>query len=416
MKISPRISIASFWLITLAVAFSIGYSIKSSTSKVPQLSPINPNSSERNFGIPNQDLASNKSEINSAESTMSTKDALNKSSNALIQEFSTALKLPATDPRRAARIIASLKELAAIDPQQALVMSAQIESLRDRERADRAILEVWASYAPIDALAWAETALAGETRQVRNAKLDAIYRGFALMDPLAAYQSANLLSQETRNDARMRTRILQNIIETQIENGGLTQARALIEAMPEGSDRASLMEEMIDGWASYDPKNAASYILALGDQASERVKISLVDEWSESDPAAAAAWLSSLSPDDPAIARGAAEIIREWSRYDLNASAEWLNSLPASPELDRAVASYTFQAAQEDPASAMSWAESISSDNFRNRMMERVAAEWKSSDAKALENYINSSGLTDEQKESLRSAEPGRGFGRGRPR
>jgi predicted phosphoadenosine phosphosulfate sulfurtransferase len=60
-----------------------------------------------------------------------------------------------------------------------------------------------------------------------------------------------------------------------------------------------------------------------------------------------------LPEGDPAIANSSAEIIREWTCYDLNAPAEWLNTLPASPELDRAVASYAFRVVEEDPENAM---------------------------------------------------------------
>ncbi|MEN8724979.1 MAG: hypothetical protein ABF325_05360, partial [Lentimonas sp.] len=139
----------------------------------------------------------------------------------------------------------------------------------------------------------------------------------------------------------------------------------------------------------------------------------LVDEWAENDPAAAAAWLSGLDTEDPAVARAASDVIREWTRYDLTASAEWLNSLPVSADIDRAVASYTMRAAQEDPRTAMSWAESISSDWARYRMMKSVAETWKSEDPDAFEAYVEASELSAEQKEDLRKAESRGGFGGG---
>ena len=123
------------------------------------------------------------------------------------------------------------------------------------------------------------------------------------------------------------------------------------------------------------------------------------------DPAAAAAWLSSLNVDDPAIARASSSVIREWTRYDLAASADWLNSLPASPELDRAVISYTFRAAEEDPETAMSWASSIEDDGRRTWMMERVASTWKEQDAETFKNYLDKSELSAEQREKLENSQ-----------
>ena len=135
------------------------------------------------------------------------------------------------------------------------------------------------------------------------------------------------------------------------------------------------------------------------------MKTELLGEWAESNPAAAAAWLGQLADDDPAIAQASSAIIREWTRYDLNSSAEWLNSLPASPELDRAIISYTFRAAEEDPAAAMTWAESIENDRRRTWMMERVAATWKTKDAGAFTQYLDNSELTEAQRKKLEEAQ-----------
>ena len=89
----------------------------------------------------------------------------------------------------------------------------------------------------------------------------------------------------------------------------------------------------------------------------------------------------------------------------LAASADWLNSLPASPELDRAVISYTFRAAEEDPETAMSWASSIEDDGRRTWMMERVASTWKEQDAETFKNYLDKSELSAEQREKLENSQ-----------
>lgn len=105
-------------------------------------------------------------------------------------------------------------------------------------------------------------------------------------------------------------------------------------------------------------------------------------------------------------------IIREWARYDLAASAEWLNSQPSSPALDRAVMSYTYRAAQEDPGGAMTWAESINNDWMRTRMLQHVAASWKEEDQESFQSYIDNSEFDEDQKKQLHEAQPFRGRGR----
>ncbi|MGC6423441.1 MAG: hypothetical protein ACON4O_00475 [Lentimonas sp.] len=325
-----------------------------------------------------------------------------------------AFALPSSDPQRSRLITSLLEQLAATNPDEAYALTANIASLRDAERAKIAVLEVWAKSDPVGALAWAQTALVDEPRHLYTSQMQALYRGYAELNPEAAFASAQALPAETRAESRLRDRLMSEVIETQVREGNVEQANLAIQLIDDPEVRERMTEELVNEWAQYDPESAAAYVTALGEGASTRVKSELADEWAESDPAAAAAWLLSLEEGDPAVVRAASDVIREWSRYDLTASAEWLNSLPASPELDRAVASYTFRAAQEDPANAMTWAESISNDWVRTRLMTSVAGTWKNEDSQAFETYVESAELSDEQKEQLRNAEE-RGFGGGRP-
>ncbi len=324
-----------------------------------------------------------------------------------------AFALTTSDPARSKLISALLQQLAETAPTEALELASQMGSLRDSERAKLQILEVWASNDPSAAMAWAKVALADQPSNLADSQMRAIFRGFAAVNPQAAFQTAKALAQGTRAEIRLRDSLLAEVIEVQVNQGDIEQAKLAISLLADGDSKENLQRELINEWASFDPVSAAGYLSTLGDEATMRLKTTLASEWAESDPAAAAAWLDTLSADDPAVARAASDIIREWTRYDLNASAEWLNTLPASPDLDRAVASYTFRASQEDPANAMSWAESINNDRMRTGLMESVAATWKQTDSEAFEAYIESSDLTTEQKETLQNAEPRRGFGGG---
>ena len=334
--------------------------------------------------------------------------------------LNAALALPMSEPGRSDTINDLLKQLAATDPLAALEFANDIPSLRDAERARNNILEVWASHEPMAALAWADTNLADVPANLRNSQMRAIIRGFAETNPKGAFSYANGLSEETSSDLRLKNRLLGEVIETQIRGGGLAEAQTTIALMPDGPTKENLQRELVNEWAAFDPVSAAAYVQSLGDGASTSMKTALIQEWAENDPAAAAAWLSNLSTDDPAYSRATAEITREWTRYDLTASSEWLNSLPASPELDRAVATYTYRAAQEDPSAAMSWAESINNKNIRSKMIQQVAANWKNDDPEGFTKYLDNSELSDDERKQLESAKswhpPGggaRGWGRG---
>ena len=324
-----------------------------------------------------------------------------------------AFSLPFSDPNRSRLITALLSQLATTAPIEALELADQIGSLRDTERAKLSILQSWANNDPIAALTWAKTALVGQPGNVAQSQMLAIIRGYAELNPQAAFQETLAMSQSNRNETRLRASLMSEVIETQVRAGDVEQAKLNLALLPDGELKDTMVRELVDEWASFDPAGAAAYVDTLGEAATSRIKSALASEWAENDPAAAAAWLSTLDPSDPTVARAASEVIREWTNYDLNASAEWLNSLPASPELDRAVASYTFRAAQEDPANAMSWAESVTSDRMREHLMGQVAANWKQDDAEGFETYLNTSDFTDEQKEQLLNAESDQGGGRG---
>ena len=211
--------------------------------------------------------------------------------------------------------------------------------------------------------------------------------------------------QLNNNNNRLKNHLLDQVIKVQIESGGLQAAKLAVDLVADPEMQRSLRRELVDEWAEFDPEAAAAYVATLGEDADSSIKSALVSEWAESDPAAAAAWLSSLDVDDPAIARASSSVIREWTRYDLAASADWLNSLPASPELDRAVISYTFRAAEEDPETAMSWAQSIEDDRRRTWMMERVASAWKNQDAETFKSFLDKSELSSEQREKLENSQ-----------
>lgn len=327
-------------------------------------------------------------------------------------QLMSAFALPQSDPSRERSIRTLLKQLAETNPEEALQLANNIESLRASEDAKISILETWASNDPIAALAWANANLANVPSRLRESQISAIFRGYAELNPAAAFNAAMQLDDSSVQAANLKRRALSEVVETQIRNGELFMAKQTIEQLPDGDIKNDLMREMVGEWARFDPENAADYVLSLGDAAPTNLKNALINEWAESDPAAAAAWLSALPEGDPVIGRATAEIIREWARYDLSASAEWLNSLPASPELDWAVASYTFRAAQEDPQSAISWAESISNERMRLRMTEQVAANWKQQDPESFQQYLDAGDFSDEDKKRLNNA---RAWGRGHP-
>ena len=404
MKLPTHFILVIVWSATVLAAFAIGRGMQLAVDNVLTASVINESSNDDN-----NDASSQYGTIqleNTEELDLNTEDGQAKYYPAVTLEESLvgAFSLPFTEPRRANIIKDLLVRMASHQPELALLEATKIASVRDQEQAINSILQAWGSTNPDAALSWADAHSDQIPKQVMNRKFMAIFRGYAQSEPTAAFAHAYGMKEATNVERRLKNNILSEVIEMQVRQGGLELARLTVEAMQDGDTKNRLLTEMVDEWAQYDPTSAATYVNSLGESATTWMKTSLIGEWAESDPIAAADWLSNLDTEDPAFGRGTANIIREWSQYDLSASAEWLNTLPASPELDRAVASYTFRAAQEDPANAMSWAESISNERMQGYLMERVAANWKDQDPSAFAGYLESVDFSEEVRERLENA------------
>jgi len=411
--------LAGLWCLTLAAAFFAGKTFsgrESMSSLHAEAPPANSaelaQSSDTAFTTAPSDEAPT-SLAPSTRSPLSLANGLNQvatlSETETRQLLDEALALPASDPQRSRTVISLLARLAETNPIAAIQLAEEIDAMRDGQRARERILEVWAGNDPTAALQWASEEMADAPIATRHSHMQAVLRGYASVNPEAAFQYASSLDESTRIAQRFKSNLMEEVLETQIENGGLADARITVEQMPDGQMKNEMLREVVDEWASFDPVAAADYVSSLGDAASSRLKASLVSEWAENDPQSAADWLSTLPDDDPAIPYSTAAIIREWTRYDMEAPADWLNSLPASKDLDRAVASYTYRAAQQDPEGAMTWAESIVSDDLRGRMMQNVAGSWREVDPASFEDYLETAPLSAEQKTAFQQAEPSRG-------
>ena len=415
MKRSSLVLYLAVWFASIALAFFIGRALSSTGTSTEQTASEALSAAQLQEAVRSAtarvDTAGAATGEAEAEDTF---EQLRTQSSAMTRQLlNAALAVPISDPGRSETINQLLEQLAASDPLAALEFADGIASLRDAEQARNNILEVWARNEPMAALAWADSALADVPYNLRNSQMEAIIRGFAETNPKGAFNYANALSEATTSELRLKNRLLSEVIETQIGGGGLAEAQTTIALMPDGPSKENLQRELVNEWAAFDPLSAAAYVQGLGSDASTGMKTALIGEWAESDPAAAAAWLSNLSADDPAYSYATTQITREWTRYDLTASSEWLNSLPASPELDRAVATYTYRAAQEDPPTAMSWAESINNANMRNRMMQQVAANWKNDDPEGFTSYLDNSDLNEKEREKLETAKSWHSSGHG---
>lgn len=308
-------------------------------------------------------------------------------------------------------VLSLLEKWAEVDPVGALGYLDNIESLRLRDDAAETILEQWGKSNPSEAVGWLDANADSMPSRLYSNRMLSIISGYAEIDPQGAFNFSSSLPEDTSAQRNTKSRALGEVVKSLVQAEQIGEAISLISAMEPGNMQTEAFSEFIEEWARYNPAAAVEHLEMLGPDVSGEAKRSLMRSWAEYDPVSAASWLSTLPADDPDMGSLVSNLVGRWTRYDLEASAAWLNQIPPSPDIDRAVAIYTYRSAQEDPAGAMSWAESITRDNTRNRLMTRVASEWKQQDPEAFQSYIETAELTDEQKTQLESAQPGRGFG-----
>lgn len=310
-------------------------------------------------------------------------------------------------PRRDDLLLTLLGRVALKDPQVAMALASQITSVTSEEQARRRILEVWGGHDPAAAQMWLEENSVGLPGRVRSERLEAWIEGYARSNPSAAFAYASALPEGSSLETRLKRELVEEVISSQVANGDLEQVEIWLQTLPEGPVRREALEEFYSEWAEQDPVQASEHFLQNRSGDSERVAAGIVRNWAESDPEAASDFVAALDTSDPAFEVAVSSLIERWSRYDLEGPAEWLNELPPSPEIDRAVAVYSVRASREDPAGAMSWAESIATEQTRNRVMQRVASSWQETDPSGLETYLQQSGLDESTANRLREGSNG---------
>ena len=315
--------------------------------------------------------------------------------------------------RRRDEVLGELLARAALaDPEAALGLAARLVSPASRESLRRSILRAWASRQPEVARAWMEETRGTLPSFLRARRYAAWLEGWAERDPTAALDGALAFPVENRSEGWMQRRAVARLVEAEVEAGRVDPLLATLAAWPEGEARRAALEALYGTWVRRDPEAALAHWESRardGEEGGGELAAGLVREWTEADPAAAAAFVRSLGPADPAYEAAVSSLVERWSRYEVEGPAEWLNGEPPTPKTDRAVAVYSVRAAREDPAAAMSWAESIEDEELRTGARQRVAQAWRERDEQGFERYLEQSGLDEETRATLRNP-PGRGW------
>ncbi|WP_309384531.1 hypothetical protein [Cerasicoccus frondis] len=344
-----------------------------------------------------------------------TVDAMSLSGSELQDALNEVLAMPAGRERNAL-VYQMLERWGALDPTNALAYANSMTSMEMRSRGVGQVLEGWATKDPVSAINWLNTNGAEFSARMYGDYLEDIVTGYAQNNAQSAFQYVQGMPEETVADRRIKRDALDEVIEVMVEQGQLDQALDMTLAMTEGANRNQALEDLVNEWGNVDPDAARAFVDSMSeDPAYADMQRSLLRSWADDDPAAAAEWLSSLDPETTDQARLATSLVANWTRYDMEAAANWLNSLPQTPDLDRAVGMFSMQAAQDDPAAALTWANSVSNDESRQRLESMILPMLREQDTEAFEAYLADSEYSDDKKQQFREMpiREGRGPWRG---
>ena len=208
--------------------------------------------------------------------------------------------------------------------------------------------------------------------------------------------------------------------------------------LPEGQSRLEALDNVATSWGQSDPEAAKSWADSLSGTERARALAAVLPALARDNPVSASSQLSTLiatppdgmeknlassagslagqwAEDDPASAstwaaalpngqsrdEGLKAVSKSWSQYDAVATAQWLGTLEAGSSRDAAIQPLVNQVRETDPNTAFSWAASISDDNARLNELRHTLKSWRDSDLNAARAALNAADLSNKDRESL---------------
>jgi len=128
----------------------------------------------------------------------------------------------------------------------------------------------------------------------------------------------------------------------------------------------------------------------------------VADRWASANPEAAAEWAVEL-PESDNIRRQAVERVADrWLKYDSLSASEWIADMPAGKARDAATGELVRNISDNDPASALSWANSVGNEGYQTHLMEEVIDSWHEVDPNAARSALQSTDLSARQREKFK--------------
>lgn len=181
---------------------------------------------------------------------------------------------------------------------------------------------------------------------------------------------------------------------------------ALLQPLSDAALRQNLLEQAARSCDLPHLNPAAKYIGAMpaGDDQQAAIK-GLVSSWAPADPETALNWLISF-PATNAQPELVQSIIKTWAQPEPSVVAQWLTNLPAGTASEGMVSAFLAGAVVKYPDYAAQWTQSVTDETLRQKYQIQVARQWMKTDSSAATKWIESLGLPEEIKQSLKAPLP----------
>jgi hypothetical protein len=392
--------LAVTWLITLAIAYWAGLSESgsSTTGQNPVMSeyptiakpagrPILMDERTDTLGFTqSEELSSSpsappqpftKEEVIQGSLRQSPEERL-RSSNPVqrLQAFTEILKIPTIDSINLARDayeslpggpgrFSELKVLAyawgQVAPTDALTW-AKDQQHWDEHVASGSIMSGWAQMDADSAISWAKENFDGEN----NPYYIGIISGLSETD---LPRATDLMTELPYGRIRGRSA---HILFEKAWSMGEDMAIHWAENLPEGSLQNFAYGELGEKVAREDMGRAIDWLNSIEES---EIKVAVSEdvsrEMARKDVEKAAVWAHSL-PEGDSKYKAVNEIVKFWSKKDPAATAGWINQFPSSSKMDPAVSTLVEQILPKDPEGALRWAETITDEPTRKKLILRA--------------------------------------------
>jgi hypothetical protein len=285
-------------------------------------------------------------------------------------------------------LFALLDRWGALDGRSAIAYATANTANRVRKEAIAAALTGWARDRPNDAWDWAVENPGNDPFE--STSINAVVAQITAADPKSGFAFALAAPTEVN-----RVGALETVADHIFATGRREMALPWFADMLEGAVKQASLAYVARIWSRHEPVHAAEWIEGLPHgNGYHPALIAIAATWAVEDSPAAAQWAVSL-PEGRGRANAVEAVFDAWvANGDVNRAAHWLNELPADVDFDRAVEKIAVTLMDQDPATAMTWADSILDDRLRDATTAVIGGRWMRDDPDGAAEFIDSTGIS----------------------